>query len=174
MLKKFSIILFIFICITLFFISTQNKVVPEFNVITASGETLSTKNLKGQVYLINFWATDCPGCIEEMPGLIDTFNKYKNSNFNIIAVSMFYDPPSRVLSYVEKNKLPFPVALDLNKNIMKNFGDIKLTPTTILVNHRGQIINTIIGVLNFDELHITIDKMLLESKEQPLLISQYP
>ena len=80
MLKKFSIIVFILISITLIFMSTQKKLVPQIDMLTISGETISTKDLKGSVYLVNFWATDCPGCIEEMPGLIDTFNKYKNKN----------------------------------------------------------------------------------------------
>ena len=135
MLKKFSIIVFILISITLIFMSTQKKLVPQIDMLTISGETISTKDLKGSVYLVNFWATDCPGCIEEMPGLIDTFNKYKNKNFTVIAVSMFYDPPSRVLSYTEKNKLPFPVTLDLDKNIMNSFDDIKLTPTSVSYTH---------------------------------------
>ena len=160
MLKKFSIIVFILISITLIFMSTQKKLVPQIDMLTISGETISTKDLKGSVYLVNFWATDCPGCIEEMPGLIDTFNKYKNKNFTVIAVSMFYDPPSRVLSYAEKNKLPFPVTLDLDKNIMNSFDDIKLTPTSVLINKKGQVVNTIIGVLDFKDLHEKIDLML--------------
>lgn len=160
MLKKFSIIVFILISITLIFMSTQKKLVPQIDMLTISGETISTKDLKGSVYLVNFWATDCPGCIEEMPGLIDTFNKYKNKNFTVIAVSMFYDPPSRVLSYTEKNKLPFPVTLDLDKNIINSFDDIKLTPTSVLINKKGQVVNTIIGVLDFKDLHEKIDLML--------------
>ena len=160
MLKKFSIIVFILISITLIFMSTQKKLVPQIDMLTISGETISTEDLRGNVYLVNFWATDCPGCIEEMPGLIDTFNKYKNNNFTVIAVSMFYDPPSRVLSYAEKNKLPFPVTLDLDKNIMNSFDGIKLTPTSVLINKKGQVVNTIIGVLDFKELHEKIDLML--------------
>lgn len=167
MLKKISIILLIFSSITFFLISTQLKEVPSIEIITSSGEIISTKDLKGTVYLINFWATDCPGCIEEMPELISTYQKYRNDNFTIIAVSMFYDPPSRVLSYVKKNNLPFPVALDIEKNIINNFNNVKLTPTTIIVDHKGKIINTIIGVLDFKALHKSIDKLLKNAKVQP-------
>ena len=167
MLKKISIILLIFSSITFFLISTQLKEVPSIEIITSSGEIISTKDLKGSVYLINFWATDCPGCIEEMPELISTYQKYRNDNFTIIAVSMFYDPPSRVLSYVKKNNLPFPVALDIEKNIINNFNNVKLTPTTIIDDHKGKIINTIIGVLDFKALHKSIDKLLKNAKVQP-------
>ena len=48
---------------------------------------------------------------------INTYNKYKSQNFELIAVSMFYDPPSHVLSYSKKNNLPFPVVLDIEKKI---------------------------------------------------------
>ena len=79
---------------------------------------------------------------------------------------MYYDPPNRVLSFTEKNRLPFPVVLDVNKNIIENFKNIKLTPTTLVVNHRGEIVNTIIGVLNFKEIHHALDKLLEDSKAQ--------
>ena len=129
-------------------------------MISISGEKISTQELLGKVYLINFWATDCPGCINEMPGLIDTYNNYKKQNFEVIAVAMFYDPPNRVLSFVEKENLPFPVVLDIEKKIMNNFKGIKLTPTSILIDHKGKIINTIIGEINFPEFNQSLEILL--------------
>ncbi|KRP07730.1 MAG: hypothetical protein ABS29_05580 [Methylophilales bacterium BACL14 MAG-120920-bin58] len=85
----------------------------------------------------------------------------------MIAVAMYYDPPNRVLSFTEKNKLPFPVILDIDKQIINNFENIKLTPTTLVVNHRGEIVNTIIGILNFTKIHDAIDKLLQDSKVLP-------
>ena len=89
--------------------------INDINMITIKGKNISTYELRGKVYLINFWATDCPGCINEMPGLINTYNNYKNQNFEVIAVAMFYDPPSRVLSFAKTEDLPFPVVLDVEK-----------------------------------------------------------
>ena len=80
---------------------------------------------------------------------------------------MYYDPPNRVLSFTKKNDLPFPVVLDVNKKIIENFKNIKLTPTTLIVNRRGEIVNTIIGVLNFTEIHHALDELLQNSKAQP-------
>jgi protein-disulfide isomerase len=56
--------------------------------------------------------------------------------------------------------LPFPVTLDLDKKIMNSFDNVKLTPTSVLVDKKGRVINTIIGVLDFQELHEKIDQML--------------
>jgi len=84
-------------------LSLVKKTINHIDMTTIKGEKISSQNLIGKVYLINFWATDCPGCIKEMPGLINTYNKYKDRNFEIIAVAMFYDPPSRVLNYTKEN-----------------------------------------------------------------------
>ncbi|MDG2253189.1 MAG: TlpA disulfide reductase family protein [Methylophilaceae bacterium] len=134
--------------------------INDINMITIKGKNISTYELRGKVYLINFWATDCPGCINEMPGLINTYNNYKNQNFEVIAVAMFYDPPSRVLSFAKTEDLPFPVVLDVEKKIMDNFKDIKLTPTSILIDHKGKIINTIIGEINFPEFNQDLEILL--------------
>jgi len=160
MAKKILPIIFGLILIGIVSLSLIKKNISDFSMISISGEKISTQELLGKVYLINFWATDCPGCINEMPGLIDTYNNYKKQNFEVIAVAMFYDPPNRVLSFVEKENLPFPVVLDIEKKIMNNFKGIKLTPTSILIDHKGKIINTIIGEINFPEFNQSLEILL--------------
>jgi peroxiredoxin len=122
-------------------ISFQKETISNLDMVTIEGEKITSKDLLGKVVLINFWATDCSGCIAEMPDLIKTFNMYKNKNFELIAVSMFYDPPNRVVSFSKKNNLPFPVVLDLEKKIMAQFNGVTLTPTSFLIDHEGKIIN---------------------------------
>lgn len=148
---------------SLFLISLQKKTVDNLNMTTISGEKITSKDLLGKVVLINFWATDCTSCIAEMPDLINTFNKYKDQNFKLIAVSMFYDPPSRVLSFSKNKKLPFPVVLDLDKKIASQFNEVKLTPTSFLIDHKGKIVNKIIGEINFNEFHHLLEKTLKNS-----------
>ena len=72
----------------------------------------------------------------------------------------YYDPPSRVISYAKNNELPFPVVLDSNKEIMNKFNNIKLTPTSVILDQNGYIINTIIGEINFKDFNETLDKLL--------------
>jgi len=147
--KKILGLSLLIILIIILLISLQNKKITNLSMTSIAGKKINIQELKGKVILINFWATDCPGCINEMPALINTYNKYKKNNFEVIAVSMFYDPPSRVISYTEKNNLPFPVVVDFDKKIMSSFGGVKLTPTSILIDKKGKIINTIIGEINF-------------------------
>ena len=108
--------------------------------------------------IINFWATDCPGCIKEMPRLVDTYSKYKKRGIQIIAVSMFYDPPSQVLNFIKKNDIPFPVVIDADNKIAKQFDNIRLTPTSVLINEKGQIIDQIVGEIDFTKLENTLSK----------------
>ena len=144
-------------------LSFQKDTIDSLDMITITGEKITSQSLLGKVVLINFWATDCPGCIAEMPGLIKTYNKYKNQNFELIAVSMFYDPPSRVLSFSKNNKLPFPVVLDIDKKIASEFKNVTLTPTSFLIDHHGKIINRIIGEIDFDELNPLLQKTIKKS-----------
>jgi peroxiredoxin len=161
--KNIIISCLVIFMISLIVISFQKETVDNLNMTTINGESITSEDLLGKVVLINFWATDCSGCIAEMPDLINTFNKYKNKNFELIAVSMFYDPPSRVLSFSKNNNLPFPVVLDLDKKIASQFDEVTLTPTSFLINHEGKIINRIIGVINFNEFNALLEKTIKKS-----------
>ena len=144
----------------LLFLSLQTTSIKNLNLTTISGEKITSQQLLGKITLINFWATDCPGCINEMPGLIETYNQYKDQGLEVIAVAMHYDPPSRVISFTKNNNLPFPVVLDTNKEIISKFNNVKLTPTTIILDKNGYVINTIIGELDFDNFNKNLIKLL--------------
>ena len=101
--KKIILSALVIFLTSLYLISFQKETIDNLNMTSIQGEKITSNDLLGKVVLINFWATDCPSCIAEMPDLIETYNKYKKQNFELIAVSMFYDPPSRVLSFSKIN-----------------------------------------------------------------------
>ena len=152
-----SIIAFIAV---LLFLSLKTTSIKNLNLTTINGEKITSQQLLGKITLINFWATDCPGCINEMPGLIETYNQYKGQGLEVIAVAMYYDPPSRVISFTKNNNLPFPVVLDTNKKIITKFNNVKLTPTSIILDENGYVINTIIGEIDFNEFNNDLIKLL--------------
>lgn len=131
---------------------------PPVTFTTVTGEELSMQSLRGKVVWINFWATSCPSCIEEMPDLIDTYQRFKPLGFEVIAVAMSYDPLNYVVNYKEAAKLPFPVVADKGGEVARAFGDVKLTPTAILVDKQGGILKTIVGIPEFDEMHKFLTK----------------
>ena len=157
--KIISIFLIAFVAVLLF-LSLKTNSVKNLNLITISGEKITSQQLLGKITLINFWATDCPGCINEMPGLIETYNQYKDQGLEVIAVAMYYDPPSRVISFTKNNNLPFPVVLDTNKEIISKFNNVKLTPTSIILDKNGYVINTIIGEIDFNDFNKNLINLL--------------
>lgn len=139
---------------------SQKPQVPDVTFTTIDGETITMQSLQGKVVLVNFWATDCPGCIKEMPDLISTYHAYKDKGFEVIAVAMPYDPPAQVMNYTKQKALPFPVMHDGLGEITQAFGGVNLTPTTYIFDKQGNRLKRIIGELNFEQLKIMLNQEL--------------
>jgi len=142
-------------------LSLSNKnPAPDVSFTNLQGEQISLKSMRGKVVMVNFWATSCTTCVGEMPKMIDTYNKYKAQGLDFVAVAMSYDPPNYVLNFVQTRSLPFQVALDTNDKLAKSFGDVRLTPTTFVIDKQGNIIKRYVGEPKFAELHQLLDKAL--------------
>jgi peroxiredoxin len=113
--------------------------------------------------LVNFWATDCAPCIAEMPAIVSTWRKFAPQGLETLAVSMSYDPPLQVANYAESRQLPFGVVIDNTGEIAARFGDIRFTPTTVLINKRGEIVGRWVGAADFEALQVRIAKLLAET-----------
>jgi peroxiredoxin len=133
---------------------------PAATFTTLEGQPIVLNDLRGKVVLVNFWATSCPGCIKEMPGMIETYTQYKDRGFEIIAVAMSYDPPNYVKSFVETRQLPFPVALDVDGAHARAFGNVQLTPTSFIIGKDGRILEQKLGELDFVKLKALLDREL--------------
>jgi len=140
-----------------------SQAAPESTFVLLDGSRKSTADFKGKVTLVNFWATSCVTCVAEMPQLIATHQKYATQGYDTVAVAMSYDPPSYVVNYTETRQLPFKVAIDNTGAVAKAWGDVKLTPTTYLVNKRGEIVKQYVGQPDFAALHLLIEKLLAQS-----------
>ena len=136
---------------------------PESTFVLLNGSKQSTADMKGKVTLVNFWATSCVTCVAEMPKIISTYDKYKSRGYDTMAVAMSYDPPSYVVNFAETRQLPFKVAIDNTGAVAKAWGDVQLTPTTYIVNKRGEIVKRYVGEPDFAALHQLIEKLLAET-----------
>ena len=145
------------------YVSTGVSAAPASTFVLLDGRKTSTEDLKGKDTLVNFWATSCVTCVAEMPRIIATHDKYKARGYDTLAVAMSYDPPSYVVNFAETRKLPFNVAIDNTGAVAKSWGDVALTPTTYIVNKRGQIVKRYVGEPDFAELHRLIEKLLAEA-----------
>ena len=135
---------------------------PESKFVLLDGSSQSTSQFRGRVTLVNFWATSCVTCVAEMPKIIATYDKYHAKGFDTMAVAMSYDPPAYVVNYAQTRKLPFNVAIDNTGSVARAWGEVKLTPTTYLVNKRGEIVKRFVGEPDFAELHKLIEGLLAQ------------
>lgn len=145
------------------YLSNSSHAVPAASFVMLDGSQKDAADFKGRVTLVNFWATSCVTCVAEMPQLVSTYEKFKAQGYGTIAVAMQYDPPSYVVNFAQRFKLPFDVAIDNTGEVAKSWGDVQLTPTSYLVNKRGEIVKRYVGAPNFDELHTLIETLLRES-----------
>jgi len=136
---------------------------PQVRYTLLDGKQMNMADLKGQVVLVNFWATSCTTCVAEMPQLVSTFEKYRGRGYQTVAVAMSYDPPAYVANFAESRQLPFPVAIDNTGEIARSFGDVRLTPTSMLINKRGQIVKRYVGAPDFAALHRLVEQLLAET-----------
>jgi len=143
------------------FFGSQQRV-PDATFTLLSGQKISTADLKGKVYLINFWATDCDTCIQEMPQMVQTYDRFKGQGLEFVAVAMNYDAPMYVVNYAQTRKLPFKVAMD-DGSAAKEFGNVQLTPTTFVVDRNGKILKRYVGEPQFGELDQLLKKALATS-----------
>jgi peroxiredoxin len=145
------------------YVGSGSAAAPASTFVLLDGTRKTTADFKGKVTLVNFWATSCTTCVAEMPRIVATYDKYKDKGYDTLAVAMSYDPPSYVVNYTQTRKLPFKVAIDNTGEVAQAWGDVKLTPTTYVVNKKGEIVKRYVGEPDFAELHRLIEKLLAEA-----------
>ncbi|PCI18817.1 MAG: redoxin [Piscirickettsiaceae bacterium] len=133
---------------------------PDITFSTITGEKISLKTLRGKPTLVTFWATDCPGCIKEIPHLKALHRDYKDQGVNIIAVAMYYDRPDNVIAMTKEKQLPYKVALDPMAGASKAFGNVRLTPTSFLIAPDGSIAMQKLGEFDEAKMRQRLDALL--------------
>lgn len=127
---------------------------------TLDGRTLTLEQLRGKPVLVTFWATTCPSCIEEIPQLVELYRELNSKGLEIIGVAMAYDPPEQVRALAKQRQIPYPIVLDTQERIAREFDNVRLTPTSVLISPEGRIVHYRLGLLDMPKLRDTIQKML--------------
>ena len=139
---------------------TITRPAPEVRFNALSGEPFVTSELRGKVVVVNFWATWCPDCIKEMPKLVDTHRKFAGRDYETIAVAVRQDKPEDVVRFNATHALPFRIALDRSGEVAREFGNVRITPTTLVIDKKGKILQRYVGEPNWSELHKLIEREL--------------
>jgi len=136
---------------------------PEVTFRIIDGRQIDLVSLRGRPLVVNFWATTCATCLHEMPHLVNLYRDLSPSGLEVIGVAMPYDPPSYVLAMARQRPIPYPVALDPEGQLTRQFGNVELTPTTLLVDPDGKVVWRHTGLFNPDKLRQRIQAMLQTS-----------
>lgn len=115
----------------------QRGPAPEFRLPARAGEAVSLSGLKGQVVLINFWASWCGPCRKEMPVLNQLYQRYKPLGFTLLGVNVEEDSMAAE-TWLKETPVSFPILFD-RKNAVSKLYEVTAMPSTVLVDRHGQV-----------------------------------
>jgi len=158
--KLLAVLVIAAIAIAGYFSFFAKPAAPQFSLVDLQGQQVGSQRFQGKVVMVNFWATSCTTCVKEMPRMVDTYNQFRGRGLEFVAVAMSYDPPNYVLNYAQTRSLPFHVAIDVQGQAAKAFGDVQMTPTTFVIGKDGRILKRYLGEPDWDGLKQLLDKAL--------------
>ncbi|MCS7152309.1 MAG: TlpA family protein disulfide reductase [Endomicrobia bacterium] len=123
-----------------------------------STDTFKLSSIVGKkLILINFWTTWCPYCVEEIPHLINLYNKYKDNGLEILAINIG-EPKNKVENFVISEKIPYKILLDTQGKIARQYG-VRGIPTNFLISPEGNIIFAGHSLPNFELIEKNFPKV---------------
>ncbi len=123
--------------------SSEMKIAPDFSLKSLNGKIISLSDLKGKVIILDFWATRCPPCREEIPHFVNLYEKYRDEGFQILGVVL--DENKDVVEDFAKNyNINYPLLIP-DEKILKGYGPIIYIPTTFVISSDGYIYKKYIG-----------------------------
>jgi peroxiredoxin len=133
---------------------------PSVQWTLLDGRPEALEALRGQVVLVNFWATSCAPCVQEMPQFIALHQRYAARGLAVRAVAVQEDAPAAVAAFAERHRLPFGVVIDNTGAVAQAFDGVRVTPTTWLIDRQGRVLLRRLGDPGFDDLAQQIDAAL--------------
>lgn len=140
--------------------TNERKPAPEFALKDSSGKTVSLKDYRGKVVLLDFWATWCHGCKTEIPWFSDIARKYDGKSLAVVGVSLDEDGWKVVGPFLKTAQIPYTIVLG-DDAMAKTYG-IGNMPDTFLIDREGRVAATYAGVVDKDNVEANLRSMLSE------------
>lgn len=129
----------------------------DFHLVDTTGKSHDLSAYKGQWVLVNFWATWCPPCLEEIPEFAALYSARKGRDLMVIGIAVDFDDKRQVFQFAEKQGMTYPLVLG-DENSTARFGKINVLPTTFLFDPKGKKVLHRVGPLTGAELEKLIGK----------------
>jgi peroxiredoxin len=133
---------------------------PDFAFTTLDDQNHSLKDYRGKMVILNFWATWCPPCKEEIPEMQRFYKEYHSENVEILAVNLTYaeTKPGKIKEFAKNYGITFPIPLDQKNTIGKQFHAVSI-PTSYFIDKKGIIRKMHIGPMDYDFIKREVKEM---------------
>lgn len=133
---------------------------PDFTLKTLDGESMKLSDFRGKKVIVNFWATWCPPCREEMPELQSYYKKHQDEDITVLGVDLTSTEQNKsdVAPFVEKVGTTFPIVLDEKGDVAATY-EVTGYPTSYFIDEQGVIQYKLVGAMNTDVIRKAVGKM---------------
>ena len=138
---------------------SEGSLAPAWKLQDLDGKTVSSDDFKGKVVILDFWATWCPPCRAEIPGLIDLQKAYGKQGLMVVGVSVDQGGTDVIKPFVEKFGMNYPVLVADDK-VQQAFGGFDAIPVTLVIDRQGRIVKRHLGLTEKDEFEAEIKPLL--------------
>jgi len=136
---------------------------PSVTLAMLDGGTLPLQDLRGQVVLVNFWASWCPPCRAEMPGFQKVYDAKHAAGFTVIGISTDELPLPAVPDFLREHAITYPVAL-ATAEAVDAFGGVSVLPSSFLIDRKGRLRYTVHGMFAGVALQAAVERLLAERR----------
>ncbi len=140
---------------------TWHEPAPAFSVRTLEGRRLALRDLRGDVVLVNFWATWCPPCRREMPAFQAAFEAYRDRGFTVVGLSTDVGGRDAVRAWVREAGISYPVAM-ASEGLRLSYGGVSMLPQSFLVDREGKVRKIVRGAFDTEALRRAVEELLAE------------
>lgn len=133
---------------------------PTPKMTTIDGKTIDPGKLSGKPYMVVFWATDCPGCVKEIPHLNELYTDLGKDGFEVIAIAMPHDEVAQIKTMRKQKGMNYKIVFDEDGTLAKAYGGVTLTPTNLLISPDGKVALHKVGTFDPANIRQLITDML--------------
>ncbi|MBI2118489.1 MAG: redoxin domain-containing protein [Elusimicrobia bacterium] len=140
-------------------ITDRSTSAPDFTVYDLANKPVKLADFKGKAVVLDFWATWCPPCLEDIPHFKKLHQKYSDQGLVILGVSLDESGRDHVKEFVKENSISYPIAMS-NDRIVKDFGGIRGIPTTFIIDRNGKTVEKLVGYHDLEKFESLVKKVL--------------